>query len=222
MSMTIAILPVDVQLKATEKRAVPGGSAFYRSAAMVLSGSSGQILAVIKLPKLDRCRVRSENYHWREKMYRRSFLIGALAFGVANLPRAEAGGSHRHADGNSRLTLLYLGQVNCPSCRGYEAEYFGRMDKMMKSFPEFGEVDYLKLSMGAGRGAVFAWQLPEHLKWLADDGPGGKRILRNRGTPYFAAIVDREVWAQGPSVAALEGEVIPALRRAVLEKHMSA
>ncbi|CAG2150655.1 hypothetical protein [Cupriavidus numazuensis] len=152
-------------------------------------------------------------------MDRRTFLLLATALGFAGRVKAQpASGERYHAARDSRITLLYLGQATCVPCRGYEAEYFGRMHRMATSFPEFGEVDYLKLSMGSGKATVSASQLPDHLKWIATEQRDGAAVLQNRGTPFFAGIVDTEVWAQGDGVAALEGSVIPALRRAVQQK----
>ncbi|MGO4331621.1 hypothetical protein AB4Z48_25900 [Cupriavidus sp. 2TAF22] len=160
-------------------------------------------------------------------MDRRTLLIAAPAVLIAG---RMAGASAQpgeaapfHATAESRITLLYLGQASCPPCRGYEAEYFGRMDKMAKSFPEFREIDYVKLSLGSGKAVVTAGLLPDHLKWVATETRDGHAIIQNAyGTPFFAAVVDHEVWAQGPAVSGLEGEVLPALRRAVQERARSA
>jgi hypothetical protein len=156
-------------------------------------------------------------------MDRRVFFLMAVAMGAMGLTRrvkAQEGppAQRFHASRDSRITLLYLGQATCAPCRGYESEYFGRMNRMAASFPEFGQVEYLKLSMGSGKATVSASQLPDHLKWIATERRGGAAVLHNLGTPFFAGIVDSEVWAQGDGVAALEGSVIPALRRAIQEK----
>ncbi len=153
-------------------------------------------------------------------MDRRAFLLMAAAMGLATRAKAQVGALAQpyHASRDSRITLLYLGQATCVPCRGYESEYFGRMNRMAASFPEFGQVEYLKLSMGSGKATVSASQLPDHLKWIATERRDGAAVLHNLGTPFFAGIVDAEVWAQGDGVAALEGSVIPALRRAVQEK----
>lgn len=151
-------------------------------------------------------------------MDKRAFLLSAPALLIAQSLPAMADSAF-HATKDSRITLLYLGQVSCPACRGYEAEYFGRMNRMATSFPEFKEIDYLKLNMGSGKGTVSARQLPDHLKWIATETRGGESPIKNNyGTPFFVGVVDREVWAQGPAVSGLEGDVIPALRRAVLER----
>lgn len=74
-------------------------------------------------------------------MNKRSFLLTAPAAPLASASPAF-GDQAWHANRDSRITLIYLGQVTCPACSGYEAEYSGRMDRMSVSFPMFKEIDY--------------------------------------------------------------------------------
>ncbi|WP_432262435.1 hypothetical protein [Cupriavidus sp. TMH.W2] len=123
-----------------------------------------------------------------------------------------------HVVARSRISLVYLGAVNCVACRGYKAEYFGSMDKMRKSLPEFDQIEYAEISLGGFNSNVRSRDLPEHLAWAAGDRPDGKPILRARGTPAFFAAVDKEIWAQGHGVAGLESIVIPQIKLAVAER----
>ncbi|MGO4326920.1 hypothetical protein AB4Z48_11365 [Cupriavidus sp. 2TAF22] len=123
-----------------------------------------------------------------------------------------------HVVAGSRISLVYLGANNCVACRGYKAEYFGSMDIMRKSLPEFHQIEYVEISLGGFNSNVRSKDLPEHLAWAAGDRPNGKPILRARGTPAFFAAVDKEIWAQGHGVAGLESIVIPQIRLAVAER----
>jgi hypothetical protein len=157
-------------------------------------------------------------------MKKRTFMLTAPALILSPTLRAVAPPAEAfHATANSRITLLYMGSVSCPACRGYEAEYFGRLNRMATNFPEFGKIDYLKLSMAGGKAGPTSSQLPAHLQWIATEQRNGEAIIKNLyGTPYFLGVVDREVWAQAPAVSGLESEVIPALRRAVSERKSAA
>lgn len=73
--------------------------------------------------------------------------------------------------------------------------------------------------MGSGKGTLRSGHLPDHLKWMATETRNGGSVVKNDyGTPVFLGMVDRGVWAQGPGVSALEGDVLPTLRRAVMER----
>lgn len=115
----------------------------------------------------------------------------------------------------SRITLIYIGASNCPACRGYEAEYFGPMDKMRLALPEFGSVRYTVVKLGGFRGIVRDADLPDDLAWAAGERPNGKPVLRNHGTPFFAAVVDRQIWGQAHGVSGLEAVVLPQIRLAL-------
>jgi hypothetical protein len=126
-----------------------------------------------------------------------------------------------HAAKTSRIVLLYVGSYDCPGCRGYEAEYFGHMDKMATSFPELKAIRYEKVKLGSFRAPIRAGDLPEDLKWAMAPQSDGKPLLHTRGYPFFAGFVDDHLWAQGHGISGLETLVLPQLRRAVAEKSIA-
>lgn len=132
----------------------------------------------------------------------------------ANRRVTEATSVHK----DSKISLVYIGAADCPACRGYEAEFFGRMKKMAQIFPEFSTIQYVKVSLGSYKGTLSAGVFPPELEWLAGVGPTGKPVLRKRGTPFFAAVVDQKVIAQGHGVGALETLVAPAVKAAMSER----
>ena len=93
----------------------------------------------------------------------------------------------------SRIVLGYVGAVNCPACRGYEAEYFGRMEKMKVSLPAFYQIDYITIKPGGFRGVVWPQDLPPCLSWAGGDRPDGRPILQNHATLFFLAAVGEQI-----------------------------
>jgi hypothetical protein len=125
---------------------------------------------------------------------------------------------------NSRIVLLYVSASDCPSCRGYQAEYFGRKNLMATQLPEFSEIIYEKAFLGSYRGAAtVANVLPPDLAPLAMPGANGEPSkIRCHGTPYFALIVDQKVIVQAHGVSGFESLVIPKIKQAVaLRRHAS-
>jgi hypothetical protein len=118
---------------------------------------------------------------------------------------------------DSRIVLLYVGASDCPSCSGYQAEYFGRKKMMEVQLPEFPEIVYLQARLGSYRAApTVAKVLPPELEPLARPGPQGQAAqLRCHGTPYFALIVDEKLIAQAHGISGLETLVIPQIKQAV-------
>ena len=123
-----------------------------------------------------------------------------------------------HAGPNSKIHLVYIGSADCPSCRGYEAEYFGRKDLMASVVPDFAKISYVKSSLSTYRARDPVGRVPPELAWLAERGANGKYPLARRGVPFFALIVDDKIWAQGHGTTALENLVAPEIRRAVTER----
>ncbi|WP_119157393.1 hypothetical protein [Caldimonas tepidiphila] len=119
---------------------------------------------------------------------------------------------------DSKIWLVYVGATDCPYCRGYEAEFFGRKQMMEQTIPDFPSIGYVKASLGGYRGTVTPGLLPPELRWLAGRGADGKPLLRKRGTPFFAAVVDDRVVAQGHGIVALESSVGPAINEALARR----
>jgi len=124
----------------------------------------------------------------------------------------------------SQIVLLYVGASDCPSCAGYEAEYFGRKNLMAEQFPEFSEVVYEKVRLASYRGAAnLSAALRRELVPLATKGANGEPApLRSHGTPFFALLLDNKVVAQGHGIGALEQLVIPAARELVARRQKAA
>ena len=119
--------------------------------------------------------------------------------------------------GDSRIVLLYVGASDCPSCSGYQAEYFGRKNMMAVQLPEFPQITYLQARLGSYRAApTVANVLPPELAPLARPGPQGQAPqIRCHGTPYFALIVDEQLIAQAHGISGLETLLIPQVKQAV-------
>jgi hypothetical protein len=116
------------------------------------------------------------------------------------------------------ISLVYVGADNCPPCAGFrpQMENNGRLFK--QSNPELAEARIVHVQLGYYVAAVPESQLPADLKWLLQPNSAGKLPLRKRGTPFFAAVVDHRVVAQGHGFGALETLVSPAIKRAVEER----
>jgi hypothetical protein len=132
------------------------------------------------------------------------------------VPAATTG--QHHARRGSGIVFLYVGTFDCPGCRGYELEYFGGKNLMTTSFPDFTEVEYVPVKLGSYRAAIRASDLPEKLQWTMSPQADGTPALHTRGYPFYAAVVDNHIWAQGHGISGLEAFVIPQLRRAVAER----
>jgi len=122
------------------------------------------------------------------------------------------------ARADSRIVLGYAGAINCPACRGYQAEYFGRAAKMKTALPEFDQIDYVALKLGGFTAKIRPEDLPPYLAWAGGDRPNGRPILLNHGVPFFFAAVDQQIWGQAHAVSGLEGIVLPQIRLALQEK----
>ncbi|MBY4908207.1 hypothetical protein K6V72_04335 [Ralstonia insidiosa] len=122
------------------------------------------------------------------------------------------------ARANSRIALVYAGAINCPACRGYQAEYFGRMAKMKTALPELDQIDYVQLKLGGFTARIRPEDLPPTLAWAGGERPDGRRILLNHGVPFFFAAIDEQIWGQAHAVSGLEGIVLPQIRLALQER----
>ena len=122
------------------------------------------------------------------------------------------------ANSNSKIYLIYVGASDCPACRGYEAEYFGRKDLMTKVVPDFPNLNYVKADLVSYRSGARLGRVPAELNWLAEPDQSGKPRLRRRGVPFFALVVDDKIWAQGHGTVGLENLVAPEIKRAMAEK----
>lgn len=123
----------------------------------------------------------------------------------------------------SRIELLYVGAGDCPACRGYEVEYFGRKNLMAEKLPEFTDIIYTKAHLGSYRATGLASVLPAELAPLAQQGPKGEKPqLRQRGTPYFALMVDQKVLTQVHGVSSFETVLIPQIRQLVEMRRKAA
>lgn len=118
---------------------------------------------------------------------------------------------------DSVVQLLYVGAPDCPACSGWEAEYFGRKQMMAERLPEFDRIVFTKAKLASYRGGHgLALVLPESLQALARPGPRGQSpILRCRGTPYFALLVDQRLVIQVHGTSAFEKTLVPLVRQAV-------
>lgn len=125
---------------------------------------------------------------------------------------------------NSAVQFLYVGAPDCPSCIGWEADYFGRKQLMAERLPEFPRIDFIQAKLASYRGgAGMAFVLPDNLKALARQGPQGQpAVLRCRGTPYFALLVDNQLLSQVHGTSAFETVLLPLIRRAVALKDRAA
>jgi len=118
----------------------------------------------------------------------------------------------------SMIALLYVGADNCPSCVRF-INRVGTDGKNLKDIaPELAEARFVYAHLWEFRDPVTREVLPADMAWLAQPAAGGKMPIRKRGTPFFAAVVDHRVIAQGHGTAALEHLVAPAIKRALEEK----
>ena len=115
---------------------------------------------------------------------------------------------------DAKIYLVYVGADDCTPCRRFEAKY-RNADNLKEIAPELAEARYVKAGLWSYKDAVPAASLPDELKWLVQPDTAGKLPLRKRGTPFFAAVVDHRVLAQGHGTTALETLVAPAIKRVV-------
>ena len=142
---------------------------------------------------------------------------------AAKLAASQAGSKPKgpakpQAKRDSKVYLVYVGASDCPSCRGYEAEYFGRKDLMAKVVPDFPNLSYVKASLVSYKSRAPLGTVPDELNWLGGSDAKGKPILKRRGVPFFALVVDDRIWAQGHGQVALETLLAPEIKRAMAEK----
>lgn len=119
---------------------------------------------------------------------------------------------------NSQISLVYVGADNCPACAGYRALMENDGKGLKKSMPDVAQARIVHVQMGYYKAAVPESALPDDLKWLLQPNGAGKLPMRKRGTPFFVAVVDRRVIAQGHGGAALESLVAPAIKAATAER----
>jgi hypothetical protein len=108
-----------------------------------------------------------------------------------------------------------VGAEDCLPCRRFEARIGSDGGGLKALAPELGEAQFVKASLRSYRDALAPGALPAELAWLAEPGASGKPPLRKRGTPFFAAVIDHGVVAQGHGVTALETLVVPEIQLAV-------
>jgi hypothetical protein len=119
---------------------------------------------------------------------------------------------------NAKITLVYVGADNCGSCRRFIARVGEDGKRLGEIAPELTEARFVYVFLWNYRDPVGEKQLPPDLAWLSQPAPTGKPWLRKYGTPYFAAVVDQRVIAQGHGTVALETLVAPAIKRAVEQR----
>jgi hypothetical protein len=118
---------------------------------------------------------------------------------------------------DSTISLVYVGADDCGSCVRW-ASYYGNGVRLKEITPELADARFVRVKLSSYRDPVTAGRLPDDLKWLIESGAAGKAPMRKRGTPFFAAVVDKRITAQGHGTAALEALVAPAIKRAVEER----
>ncbi len=136
--------------------------------------------------------------------------LAAMRAAAANAKTVFAKGPAIGKD--SKITLVYVGADNCPSCVRF-INYYGKDGKRLPEIaPELAEVRFVYVSLRDFKDPVPAKDLPEDLAWLLQPNAGGKVPMRKRGTPFFVGVVDKRVIAQGHGTAALETLVVPELK----------
>lgn len=115
---------------------------------------------------------------------------------------------------DARIYLVYVGADDCPPCQRFEAKYRD-VESLKEIEPALLEARFVRVSLWSFRDAVLPSTLPDDLRWLLQPDSKGKPRLRKRGTPFFAAVVDQIVLAQGHGTTALEKLIAPEIRRAV-------
>ena len=122
---------------------------------------------------------------------------------------------------DSMISLVYVGAEDCPSCARFIAR-IGKDGRNLKEIsPELSQARFVYVNLWAFRDAVTKDSLPPDMSWLIQPAANGKVPMRKRGTPYFAAVVDRRIVAQGHGVVALETLVAPAIKDALEEKRLA-
>lgn len=127
---------------------------------------------------------------------------------------AAADGKKVRVTKDSRIYLVYVGAEDCPPCRAFSGRY-GDGKRLKEIAPELAEASFVKAELWSFRDPLTPGALPDELKWLAERTASGKLPLRKRGTPFFAAVVDKQVLVQGHGTTALETLVAPEIKRAV-------
>ena len=131
--------------------------------------------------------------------------------------RAASKGEKRRLSvkADAKIWLVYVGAEDCLPCRRFEARVGSDGGGLKALAPEVAEAKFVKASLRSYRDVLSPGALPGELAWLAQPGSNGKLPLRKRGTPFFAAVVDHGVVAQGHGVTALETLVVPEIQLAV-------
>lgn len=142
-------------------------------------------------------------------------LRAAAADGKKGL--AAAGGGRSNITKDSKIYLVYVGAEDCPPCRRFSS-YYGDGQRLKEIAPELIEARYVKAELWRFKDPLTAASLPDELKWLVVPNASGKAPLRKRGTPFFAAVVDKQVLAQGHGTTALETLVVPQIKHAVEQR----
>jgi hypothetical protein len=119
---------------------------------------------------------------------------------------------------DSKISLVYVGAQDCPSCRRFIGSVGKDGSGLKEIIPELADARFVYVFLWGFREPVNAGELPADMQWLMQPAANGKLPLRKRGTPFFAAIVDQRVIAQGHGVAALETLVGPAIKHAVEDR----
>ncbi len=117
----------------------------------------------------------------------------------------------------STIVLLYVGADDCPSCNRF-ASYYGSGERLKEITPELADARFVRVKLYHYRDPVTPSSLPDGLKWLIEPDASGSIPLKKRGTPFFAAVVDKRITSWGHGTAALETIVAPAIKRAVEDR----
>jgi hypothetical protein len=138
--------------------------------------------------------------------------------------RAAAKGEKRalSVTRDAKIWLLYVGAEDCLPCRRFEARVGSDGGGLKALAPEMAEAKFVKASLRSYRDVLSPGALPAELAWLAQAGANGKPPIRKRGTPFFAAVVDHAIAAQGHGVTALETLVVPEIQLAVQARRSAA
>lgn len=142
---------------------------------------------------------------------------------LAAMRAAAAGARMDHAAKgsvrkDSKIALVYVGADNCPSCKVFIGNYGKDGKRLGEIDPVLTEARFVYVFQWRFQEPVTTEQLPADMTWLIQKGANGKMPMNKRGAPYFAAVVDQRVIAQGHGTAALQALVVPAIKRAVEEK----
>lgn len=160
--------------------------------------------------------------HVRGRLLKEGGRAIPLAFARTSIARVHqwiadnpVAGAKAHA--RSSIELVYVSAPDCPSCRGWEAEYTERHGKLKQTLG-WTDLRFTEIGLGTYKGAARLHHFPEHMRPAIEKWFKASARSSISGTPWFVLLVNGERRCSAFGSGYFESLIKPCIAAALREK----